>query len=80
MTVTATEFKLNMGHYFDIIRESNETIVITKNGKIIAELVKPRTSATEYLSSMLSDREIARVSDYKDYRDIVIEEKYGITL
>lgn len=80
MTVTATEFKLNMGHYFDILRDSDETIVITKNGKTIAELVKPRASAIDNLSNLLSDKEIAKITSYDNYRDIVIEERYGITL
>lgn len=81
MTVTATEFKLNMGRYFDIIRNSDETITITKNGNVIAELRRPQISGVESLSTMLTDREIKRIGSYgKDYRDIVMEEKYEIAL
>lgn len=81
MTVTATEFKLNMGKYFDIIRNSDETITITKNGSIIAELRRPQISAVDTLSTLLTPREINKINSYGDnYRDIVMEEKYGITL
>ena len=81
MTITATEFKLNMGRYFDIIRNSDETITITKNGTVIAELRRPHISAVEAMSTMLTDREIRRIESYgENYKDVVMEDKYGITM
>ena len=80
MTITATEFKLNMGRYFEIIRESDETILITKNGRMIAELRRPSVTAVQALSELLTDREIKKAVSSDDYRDAVMEEKYGITL
>ena len=39
MTVTATEFKKNLGKYLEMV--AKEDIVITKNGNIIAVLKSP---------------------------------------
>jgi len=36
MIITATEFKTNLGKYFDLV--ANEDIWISKNGKTIAKL------------------------------------------
>lgn len=53
MTVTATEFKTNVGKYLDLIAE--EDIFITRNGKIIAKVVNPQSSAVDSLRGMLRD-------------------------
>lgn len=39
MTITATEFKKNMGKYLDLA--AKEDVLITKNGKSIAKLTSP---------------------------------------
>ena len=39
MTITATEFKNNLGKYLDNV--SLEDIHITKNGKVISKLTNP---------------------------------------
>ena len=41
MEITATELKLNLGKYLDLANK--EEIVITKNGKTIAQLIGTRT-------------------------------------
>ena len=33
MTISATEFKTNLGKYIDYIASSDEEIIVTKNGK-----------------------------------------------
>ncbi len=39
MTITATELKKNLGKYLEMAEK--EDVLITKNGKVIARLVKP---------------------------------------
>ena len=51
MTITATEFKTNLGKYLDAI--SNEDIFITKNGKVIAQLSKPQLNKLNVLNNLL---------------------------
>ncbi len=53
MTVTATEFKTNVGKYLDLI--AKEDIFITQNGKLIAKVVNPQISAVDSLRGMLKD-------------------------
>ncbi len=52
--VTATEFKLNLGHYLDYVL--TEDIWITKNGKIVAKLVNPNVSAVDSISGILKGK------------------------
>ena len=53
MTITATEFKMNLGKYLDMIKD--EDIFITKNGKTIAKLTNPHVSAVDCLSGLLAE-------------------------
>lgn len=39
MSITATEFKSNMGKYLEMA--ATEDIFITKNGKVVAKLTNP---------------------------------------
>ena len=84
MTVTATELKLNLGKYLDMMKASDnydDSIIVTKNGKEIAELRKPRPTVAERMGSLLSEAEIAGISyEGDEWRDAVMEEQYGITL
>ena len=52
--ITATEFKMNLGHYLD--RVLYEDIWITKNGKTVAKLVNPNVSAVDSISGILKDK------------------------
>ena len=53
MIVTATEFKTNFGKYLDMVK--NEDIYIAHNGKIIAKVINPQTSAVNPLRGMLKN-------------------------
>ena len=66
MEVTATEFKLNFGHYLD--RVLTEDIWITKNGKIVAKLVNPNVSAVDSISGLLKGK-VSQDIDRHSMRD-----------
>lgn len=55
MIVTATEFKMNLGKYLDMVT-TNEDVYITKNGKMIAKMVNPNVSAVDSLSGILAGK------------------------
>lgn len=52
--VTATELKLNLGRYLNLVL--SEDIWITKNGKIVAKLVNSNISAVDSISGILKDK------------------------
>ena len=54
MQVTATEFKLNLGHYLDLVM--TEDIWISKNGKTVAKLINPNVSAVDSISGILKGK------------------------
>ena len=54
MTVTATEFKLNLGKYLKMVTQ--EDIWVTKNGKTVAKLINPNVSAVDSISGVLEGR------------------------
>lgn len=54
MIVTATEFKTNFGKYLGLLQL--EDIFITKNGKTIAKVVNPHTSAVDSISGILAGK------------------------
>lgn len=66
MEITATEFKLNLGHYLDCVL--SEDIWITRNGKTVAKLVNPNVSAVDSISGILKDR-ISEDVDRRSMRD-----------
>lgn len=50
-TITATEFKTNFGKYLQLVLK--EEIAITKNGKLVATLSRPKSDGfTEFLDSI----------------------------
>lgn len=53
MQITATEFKLNLGHYLDLVL--TEDIWISRNGKTVAKLINPNVSAVDSISGILKD-------------------------
>ena len=75
MQVTATEFKVNLGKYLNLVL--TEDVWITKNGKTVAKLVNPNVSAVDSISGILAgkvpedlDREAlrkARLDSYEIY-------------
>ena len=54
MQITATEFKLNLGKYLDLV--PSEDIWITRNGKLIAKMVNPNVSSTDAISGVLAGK------------------------
>ena len=60
LEITATEFKVNFGHYLDLV--PTEDIWITRNGKYVARLVNPNVSAVDSISGLLK----GKVSDEID--------------
>ena len=75
MQVTATEFKLNLGKYLELVL--TEDIWVTKNGKTVAKLINPNVSSVDSISGVLAgkvpadlDRHAlreARLSQHKDH-------------
>ena len=51
MEVTATQFKMNFGHYLDLSRK--EDIWIKKNGKTVAKLVSTSVSSVDAITGIL---------------------------
>ena len=54
MQVTATEFKLNLGRYLELVHA--EDIWITKNGKTVAKLINPNVSAVDSIAGVLAGK------------------------
>ena len=50
MSITATEFKENLGKYLSLAM--TEDIYISKNGKVIARLTEPYSSKVEDVKSL----------------------------
>ena len=72
MQVTATEFKVNLGKYLNLVL--TEDVWITKNGKTVAKLVNPNVSAVDSISGILAgkvpedlDREALRKARLDSY-------------
>ena len=59
MIVTATELKTNLGKYLELSQD--EEILITKNGKIIAQLSQPNAEKIAILRTL-----VGFASSYKD--------------
>ncbi|MCD8379309.1 MAG: type II toxin-antitoxin system Phd/YefM family antitoxin [Lachnospiraceae bacterium] len=66
MVVTATEFKTNFGRYLDLLTQ--EDIFITRNGKPIAKVTNPNTSAVDSISGILTGK-LPDNFDVKDLRE-----------
>ncbi len=54
MQITATEFKLNLGKYLDLVEM--EDIWITRNGKMIARMVNPNVPSVDAISGVLAGK------------------------
>ena len=51
MIITATELKINLGKYLE--KSQDEDIIITKNGKIIAQLSQPNAEKMAVLRTLV---------------------------
>ena len=72
-TVTATELKSNLGMYLDLAKE--EDIVISKNGKIVALITKPKEDALFKLGKHRGKAKHT-YGDYKEELKKGLSEKY----
>lgn len=54
MQITATEFKLNLGKYLNLVL--TEDIWITRNGKIIAKMINPNVPSVDAISGVLAGK------------------------
>ena len=50
MSVTATEFKMNLGKY--LMLAETEDVFITKNGKVVAKLTNPHQDRVDTAKSL----------------------------
>ena len=55
MQITATELKLNLGKYLNLVL--TEDIWITRNGKMIAKMVNPNVPSVDAISGVLAGPE-----------------------
>ncbi|MCL1873842.1 MAG: type II toxin-antitoxin system Phd/YefM family antitoxin, partial [Clostridiales bacterium] len=75
MIVTSTEFKTNLGKYLDLI--NREEVIITRNGRKIAKLVREEDDALSSLRSLrgiIADPELSQATDTQ-IRDIIAQER-----
>jgi prevent-host-death family protein len=75
MTVTATEFKNNLGHYLELA--ATEDIIIRKNGKPVARLTSPHASRVERMQALFGILPSSVTVD--EARTIRGEEKWGLS-
>lgn len=54
MQVTATEFKLNLDKYLELVQ--TEDIWVTKNGETVAKLTNPNISSVDAISGILAGK------------------------
>lgn len=76
MIITATEFKLNMGKYLDMVQM--EDITITKNGKAIGVLVNPGVNTVRKLRGIIPVPEEMKSIDAKEIKAMRIKERNEI--
>lgn len=78
MTISATEFKTNLGKYIDYIATSDAPIIVTKNGKKVLQVSRPKLSGAERLASLGKAK--GKSLDYDDLKKAAMEARYEITL
>ena len=67
MVITATEFKTNLGKYLELA--STEDILITKNGKAIAQLSMPNIKRLGLLDNLVGLAEAEFPIDEEDIKN-----------
>lgn len=75
MFVTSTEFKTNLGRYLDLV--TGEDIIITRNGRRVAKLIKEEDDAVSDIRSLfgiLADTELSQMDD-AGIRSVIREER-----
>jgi len=74
MIVTATDFKLNLGKYLELVVE--EDIAITKNGRNVGVLVAPGVNTIRTMKGILQLPGELHGMDHKQIKEMRIREKY----
>ena len=75
MQVSSTELKTNLGKYLDLL--ATEDIIITRNGRKIAKLMKEEDetlSEVRSLFGILADSELSRLTD-DEIKGVIHEER-----
>jgi len=75
MTVTSTEFKTNLGRYLDLLE--TEEIIITRNGRKIAKLMKEEDdilSEVRSLFGILAGSELSSMTE-DELEGVIHEER-----
>ena len=72
MEITATELKLNLGHYLKLVND--EDIWISKNGKTVAKLVNPNISSVDSITGILKGK-VSGDIDRHSIREDRLDEK-----
>jgi len=75
MQVSATDFKTNLGKYLALL--DTEDIIITRNGRKIAKLVKEEDDALSEVRSLfgiLADTEVSHMTD-EEIKDSIRQER-----
>lgn len=78
MTISATEFKTNLGKYIDYVASYDEELIVTKNGKKVLSVRKPIAKGAERLGSLIKSGK--KYWDYDALKKEAMEAKYEITL
>ena len=75
MIVASTELKTNLGKYLDLV--SSVDVVITRNGRKVAKLVKEEDEFSEIQSlfGILAESEVSYTED--EQRKAIIQEERG---
>ena len=75
MMVTSTDFKMNLGRYFELVNQ--EEIVITKNGKRIAKLVADEEDLVSIAKSLFGIIPDINLTD-DEIKAERMRERYGL--
>ena len=74
MIITATQFKTNLKKYLEAA--ASEDVLITKNGKIIAQLSKPQAEKLAILNTLVGCASSSRFSNLEDIREERLSKKW----
>ena len=69
MMITATELKLNLGKYLDMVEK--EDITLTRNGKVVAVMMKPQKNDAYGSLSKYANEELQKEEKSVMGREIV---------
>ena len=73
MVITATELKTNLGKYLELVL--NEDILITKNGKVIAQLTQPQFEKLRILNSLVGAAKSSEELSLDDIKSLRLKKR-----